>query len=63
MIKAMLYDKDIENIWVKNFNPIDMTGILDNIPLSNKYKLGDKVKIRKVQNHYEIEKLICPNKI
>jgi hypothetical protein len=47
-IKAMTHDPSgNESIWIKNFNPIKMTGIIDNIPMSQRYKLNQRVKIKK----------------
>jgi hypothetical protein len=62
-IKAILNDPEgNECIWIKDFNPNKMTGILDNIPLSSRFKLGDKVKIKIVDTHYEISGIVCPNR-
>lgn len=60
-IKAILNDPNgNENIWIKDFNSVKMTGIIDNVPMSEKFKLGYKVKIKKFDTHYEIVEIICP---
>jgi len=58
-IKASIYDKKgNENIWIKDFKIENMTGRLDNIPLSNKYKLNDLVLLKVKNGYYEVVKKI-----
>lgn len=40
-----------ENIWIRDFDPDQMVGYLDNIPLCKCYKLNDKVKIRMMEEN------------
>jgi hypothetical protein len=62
-IKAILNDPEgNENVWIKEFNPSKMTGVLDNTPMSRRFSLGDKVKIKKFDTHFEIVEVICPNR-
>lgn len=60
-IKALIEDKDIENIWISNFNAENMTGNIDNYPLSSKYKFQEKVRIIKAKDnghvYYKVQKL------
>ncbi len=60
-IKALIEDKDTENIWISNFNAENITGNIDNYPLSSKYKFQEKVRIIIAKDndyfYYKVQKL------